>query len=179
MRSYTLFGLSLTLAFLMCIFCSGAVGQDQVSPEAKARVENATNLLAKKLGSNETVNPTEIFSLLRNQIEENPNIYGAAFAYAPVNENGTQILSAPYVYRDGDAIKEKYLPDDYNYPESQWYAEPVRLQQPVWSDPYYDDGGAGADVLMTTYSVPVFTEDKVPRLIGVLTGDLLIEKKKP
>jgi sigma-B regulation protein RsbU (phosphoserine phosphatase) len=147
------------------------------NPEAKARVENATNLLAEKLGSNESVNSTEIFSLLRNQIEENPDIYGAAFACAPLNENGTQILFAPYVYRDGEAIKEKYLPDNYDYPESQWYAEPVRLQQPVWSDPYYDDGGAGADVLMTTYSVPVFTEDKVPRLIGVLTGDLLIEKK--
>lgn len=116
MKPYTLFGLSLTLAFLICSFCPGAIGQDQVSPEAKARVENATDLLAEKLGSNETVNPAEIFSLLRNQIEGNPDIYGAAFAFAPINENGIQILSAPYVYRDGDAIKEKYLPDNYNYP---------------------------------------------------------------
>jgi len=44
MRPYTLFGLSLTLAFLLCIFCPGSVGQDQVSPEAKARVENARDL---------------------------------------------------------------------------------------------------------------------------------------
>lgn len=177
MKSYTLFSLSLALAFLICSFCCSAVGQGQVSPEAKARVENATNLLAERLTSNETINEIEIFKLLRNQVEENPDILGACFAFAPVNKNGTEILSAPYVCRDGDAIREKYLPDDYNYPESQWYAEPVRLQQPVWSDPYYDNGGAGANVLMTTYSVPIFTTDKDRRLIGVLTGDLLIEKK--
>jgi sigma-B regulation protein RsbU (phosphoserine phosphatase) len=177
MNPNTLCGFGLTLAFLLCSFCLGAIGQDQVSPEAKAKVENATNLLAERLESNGTVNPAEIFSILWNQIEENPEIYGAAFAFAPAYENGTLILSAPYVYRDGDTIKEKYLPDNYNYPASQWYAKPVELQQPAWSDPYYDNGGAGADVLMTTYSVPIFTADKVPRLIGVLTGDLLIEKK--
>jgi sigma-B regulation protein RsbU (phosphoserine phosphatase) len=177
MKPNTFCGFGLTLAILVCSFCLEAIGEDQVSPEAKAKVENATNLLAERLESNGTVNPTEIFSILRNQIEENPEIYGAAFAFAPVYENGTLILSAPYVYWDGDAIKEKYLPKDYNYPVSQWYAKPLELQQPAWSDPYYDNGGAGADVLMTTYSVPIFTTDKVPRLIGVLTGDLLIEKK--
>lgn len=177
MKPYALFSLSLALGFLIFCICSGAVGQGQVSPEAKARVENATNLLAKKLMSNETINQTEIFKLLRNQVEENPDILGACFAFAPMNEKGTEILSAPYVYRDGDVIRERYLADDYNYPESQWYAEPVRLQQPVWSDPYYDNGGAGANVLMTTYSVPIFTGEQDRKLIGVLTGDLLIEKK--
>jgi len=175
MKKTMLFGTCLALIFLIC--GSGALGQDAISPEAKARVEDATNSLAERLISNETTNLTEIYGLLCDQLRDNPDIYGAAFAFAPEEKDGRQILAAPYVYRDGDTIKQKDLPESYNYPESQWYAQPVRLMRPEWSEPYYDDGGAGANILMTTYSVPLFARDEAHRLIGVLTGDLLIKKE--
>ncbi|HWQ20273.1 MAG TPA: cache domain-containing protein [Methanotrichaceae archaeon] len=177
MRLTMQFGTGLALIFLICICCSSAFGQDAISPEAKARIENATNSLAERMISNRTTNLTEIYGLLSDQLGDNPDIFGAAFAFAPVERDGKQILAAAYVYRDGDTIRQKALPEDYNYPESQWYAEPVKQRQPEWSDPYYDDGGAGANVLMTTYSVPLFTRDEAHNLIGVLTGDLLIKKE--
>jgi hypothetical protein len=39
----------------------------------------------------------------------------------------------------------------------------------VWSEPYYDAGGGEA--WMVTYSVPVYSSRKNPRLIGVVTID--------
>jgi sigma-B regulation protein RsbU (phosphoserine phosphatase) len=80
------------------------------------------------------------------------------------------------VYREGDEIMEMDPSAICNYLESGWYTEPVRLGQPMWSEPYYDETGAGANVLMITYSVPIYTRDDEHRLIGIVTGNLLIEK---
>jgi len=52
------------------------------------------------------------------------------------------------------------------------------LGEAVWSRPYFDVGGAGEDVLLTTYSIPLF--DKTDSsLIGVLTSDLLLGTFEP
>jgi len=182
MKLTTLFCMGLALTFLICTCCTLALAQDEaaISPEAKSNVENATNSLAEEmtdlLTSSETTNMTEIYGLLRDQLRDNPDVFGAAFAFAPVEEDGKQVLAAPYVYRDGDEIIEKDPSAIYNYLESEWYTEPVRLGLPMWSEPYYDETGAGANVLMITYSVPIYTTDDAHRLLGVVTGDLLIEK---
>jgi len=107
-------------------------------------------------------------------LDENPDVFGAAFAFVPFEKESRIIEIAPYVYREDDTVVQKVLPAKYNYTSTLWYIKPVQLREPVWSEPYYDEGGAGADVLMTTYSVPVYNEDG--KLIGVLTGDLLIKK---
>ena len=44
--------------------------------------------------------------------------------------------------------------DEYNYFYKDWYLIPKTLNQPVWSEPYFDIGGG--NLLMSTYSVPIY-----------------------
>ena len=60
---------------------------------------------------------------------------------------------------------------DYDYTSMNWYTDPMALDKPMWSDPYFDRGAG--DVFMTTYSHPV--HDASGRACGVLTADLSIQ----
>ena len=60
---------------------------------------------------------------------------------------------------------------DYDYTTMQWYTDPMAIDKPLWSDPYFDRGAG--DVFMTTYSHPV--HDASGRVCGVLTADLSIQ----
>lgn len=52
-----------------------------------------------------------------------------------------------------------------------WYSVPAETGEAVWSPPYFDVGGAGESILLTTYSIPVFSGDD---LVGVVTSDILL-----
>jgi sigma-B regulation protein RsbU (phosphoserine phosphatase) len=52
-----------------------------------------------------------------------------------------------------------------------WYQIPKLLKKPCWSEPYFDEGGA--DVLMTTYSIPLY--DAQGKMFAVFTADISLE----
>lgn len=161
---------------LLCL-TSGSLADvnDRENNDTAAKIESATSSLAEELKSNATaIDPSSIYDLLEKHLDENPEVFGAAFALAPFERNGEMVRGAYYVYREGESISHKDIAESYDYVSDPWYAKPVQLGEPVWSEPYYDEAGAGADVLMTTYSVPIYDEDGT--LVGVVTGDLLIEK---
>ena len=52
-----------------------------------------------------------------------------------------------------------------------WYQIPKLLNEPYWSEPYYDHGGG--EMMMTTYSKPLYDENG--NMYAILTADLSLE----
>ena len=68
---------------------------------------------------------------------------------------------------------KKDIATELNYAtEADCYTVSIAARQAVWSEPYFDVGGAGESVLMMTYSMPLY--DTNQQLIGVLTSDFLL-----
>jgi phosphoserine phosphatase RsbU/P len=169
------------LLFTSLIIQPGSpLAADLVTPHGKVdaavvkKVEWELRALAKKLSELENKDKETIFPLLANHLWKNPDIHGAAFACAPEVKEGKEIRALPYVYRSGDKLIQKDLGDRYDYtaPEHQWYAKPVKLGRPVWSEPSFDK--SGGEVWMATYSMPVYSTGTERRLLGVVTSDVLL-----
>ena len=136
----------------------------------RATVEYALADLAMEI-KGKALKPADMPPILTKFLKENPLVYGSALAFAPTEENGKNHAAAPYVYRHGSEFKQVELPESYDYTLSEWYSVPVDQQKPVWSNPYYDDGGGG--VVMVTYSIPLYDDQN--KLTGVLTGDFKLK----
>jgi sigma-B regulation protein RsbU (phosphoserine phosphatase) len=68
------------------------------------------------------------------------------------------------------------LADSYDYFEREWFKKPLETGKPLWSDPYYDEGGG--DTLMVTYSHPFMKENLKPtkeNVKGIITADISLE----
>ncbi|MCF8366770.1 MAG: Cache 3/Cache 2 fusion domain-containing protein, partial [Bacteroidales bacterium] len=113
--------------------------------------------------------------LLRQIVENNKEIYGATLAYKPYYSDSTQKYHAPYFYRNKEKIEFLTLGNEqYDYFTQAWYQIPKELGRPVWSEPYYDEGGGG--IVMSTYSVPLYkTINGQNQFIGILTSDISLD----
>ena len=110
-----------------------------------------------------------IFGSLTNHLRKKPEILSSAFAFSP------EILcSCPFVFRNKSGFQNKDIAKEFIYANAVWYDVPVKLRKAVWSVPYFDIGKAGEDILLTTYSVPVFNHDS--KLVGVIISDLLLAR---
>lgn len=110
--------------------------------------------------------------LLRAVVKHNPEIYGATIAFEPCAFNGKTVAFAPYYYKSGEEVRYSDLAaDSYRYFDWDWYRLPKERDRPVWSEPYYDEGGG--NVVMSTYSVPFYREaDGKKKLMGIVTADI-------
>lgn len=113
-----------------------------------------------------------LLDLGRRILFSNPGIFGTAVAFEPdAFERGTKYF-APYSFRKDFAITSVNLGgEDYNYFAKDWYQLARELNRPVWTEPYYDEGGG--DTLMITYSAPF--SRRTPRgmqTAGVVTADI-------
>jgi sigma-B regulation protein RsbU (phosphoserine phosphatase) len=112
----------------------------------------------------------ELETWLRWIVTTNTEIYGSCIAFRPHGflENSTGY--APYIYRSSDGLQfEQLAKPDYNYFQWAWYREPRDAGKPLWSDPYFDEGGG--QTLMITYSVPFRRDEK---FWGIVTIDISI-----
>jgi hypothetical protein len=164
--------------------CGPAFAAEASNPHGKVdaavvkKVEWEVRTLARKFSELGKVDKETVFALLVNYLWKNPQIQGAAVAFAPETRNGKEIKSCPYVYRSGDQLIEKDLSSncDYTAPEQKWYAKAVKLGRPTWSEPYLaQSGGEG---WMTTYSIPVYAGGKERQLIAVVTSDVLMPSEQ-
>ena len=115
--------------------------------------------------------------LLTSTISNNPEIYGSAIAFQPYAFDPVAYYFAPYSYRDPDGQpKVVFLGNEqYDYFTLEWYRLPQERGRPSWSEPYFDKGGG--DIIMTTYSVPLYkTVDGRKAFQGVLTADLSLAR---
>ncbi len=111
----------------------------------------------------------DIFTLLTNHLQKNPVIIGSAFAFSPEIRS-----SCPFVLKNINGFESRDIAPEFRYTNTVWYDVPVKQRKAVWSVPYFDIGKAGEDILLTTYSVPVFNNNT--KLVGVIISDLLLAK---
>ena len=136
-------------------------------------VKSSTLLLARVIQQRE-YSKQGLNQILRDAVEVNPDILGAAIALAP-DQAGTKLGFAPYYFRkDGQLQYNSLAGSDHNYQREAWFIDPVAAGRPLWVEPYYDT--AGAEVLMTTYAVPVYREDATGQrfLYAVVTADVAL-----
>ena len=116
-----------------------------------------------------------VMRALENLVLGNSEIYGAAAAFEPHAADVSRRLFAPYFYKTDDGVGYVQLADGWtDYTTQDWYHIPRVLMGPVWSEPYYDEGGA--QIVMVTYSFPFFTGRRDdPRLTGIITADISLD----
>ena len=116
-------------------------------------------------------NPDSLGSVGRMLVRDNPVIVGSTVALVPGYDRKHPLLS-PYTFRSGDSLVTRSLATEaYDYPSKEWFTKPLELKEGYWSEPYVDEGGG--DMLMTTYSVPIF--DEKGNSAAVLTGDISLD----
>jgi phosphoserine phosphatase RsbU/P len=117
-------------------------------------------------------NEDELLHLMKVIVNSNPEIYGSTISFEPYKFNGASLFFAPYYYKDKEKLKLIYLGnDEYDYFNMDWYRLPKELGHPVWTEPYFDEGGG--EILMSTYSVPFYKEtDTGKEFMGVITADI-------
>jgi len=137
-------------------------------------LENGAETLASVM---ETVHPPldKLREVIPAFVRNNPRIYGSTIAFEPGVYDPSIGEYSPYYYREGDELSYADLADpDYRYLEWDWYRRPAALGRPVWTEPYYDEGGG--NIIMSIYSVPFFREvEGERRVAGVVTADISLE----
>ena len=114
----------------------------------------------------------ELIDVLQSLVENNPEVYGGAIAFEPYAYDRNALCFAPYFCKCGGKTEFTYLGgDSYKYFYMDWYQIPKELNQPVWTEPYYGEGGG--NILMSTYSVPFYRSVLGERkFTGVVTADI-------
>ncbi len=137
-------------------------------------VEKVPENIAKLL-ENISYSEKDLIEILHTMVDSNPEIYGATIAFEPYMFDKKLKYFAPYVYKSSGNLKSTSLgTDTYNYHNSEWYTRPKSLSHSIWSEPYYDEGGG--NVVMSTFSVPIFKEINGERkIIGIITSDISLE----
>jgi sigma-B regulation protein RsbU (phosphoserine phosphatase) len=113
-----------------------------------------------------------LIELLTVSLQNKPEIFGNSVAFAPYSFYPDREGFAPYCYRTPEGIQFKNLGDDsYKYFNWPWYSLARDKGKPVWTEPYFDEGGG--DILMSTFAFPFYKSDSLNRVFqGVVTADL-------
>lgn len=139
-----------------------------------AVLEESTELLAEVIASGDYSEP-ELRALLWEAVDEREDLFGAAVALHPRFARDPAIGFAPYYfYRDGK-LDFRDLAQAYDYLKSSWFQDAASAATPIWTEPYFDQGGG--DVTMVTYAVPMFREIEGNDVFyGVVTADIALNE---
>ena len=107
--------------------------------------------------------------LLRSNVRDTAGVFGAAVAFEPGAFDTEHDRFARYVYRAADATLTS-TDITYDYARWDWYLLPKLLDQPAWTDPYFDEGAG--DILMCTYAAPFYRN---ATFRGVVTVDISLD----
>jgi len=135
-------------------------------------VATSANSLASVVAKADISEP-QIQDSIRAFLKINPDIYGMTVALEPHILHRDIGEFSPYYYREGDDLGYANLAaEDYRYLMWDWYNQPKATGSPVWTEPYYDEGGGNA--LMTTYATPLNLGGE-KRFAGVTTADISLD----
>lgn len=119
------------------------------------------------------ITETQIHQTIKAIVNTSDSIFGMTVALEP------QVLIkslgdySPYYYGEKKNLSFSDLSkNNYNYKNKPWYSEAKQLNKPVWSPPYFDEGGG--NVLMITYSTPIYLPDG-KTFAGIATADIRLE----
>ena len=140
---------------------------DNVLSSVETAINNLSWLVMENLG-----NPDYMYTLTEMVLRGNPHVYGSAIAFEPYYYREKGLFWSPFSYRkDGKILNKQLGTVDYDYHFMDWYQIPKLLGKPYWSEPYHDEGGA--DVIMSTYSCPLYDNDG--KLFAVFTADISLQ----
>jgi len=115
---------------------------------------------------------------IRRTVEGHDEVFGSAVAFLPHMFKPDIEKFAPYFFRTKAGVEFEQLgKDSYNYFSKSWFRVPVNLRTPVWTDPYFDEGGG--NVPMITYACPMFDkkkENSKEHMRAVVTADISLEQ---
>ncbi|MDY0189235.1 MAG: SpoIIE family protein phosphatase [Desulfuromonas sp.] len=137
-------------------------------------VEQAAHNIALAM-EDSSLTSQEISSLTRRVVESNRDVFGMAIAFEPYGFAYDQLIFAPYSYRSAGKVKSiMFGSPTQHYFYLDWYQLCKELEQPVWTEPYFDTDGSKA--LMVTYSVPFYRSAKgIKYFAGVVTVDITLD----
>lgn len=138
---------------------------DAVLKAVEIAVENTAWLVPHRLSS-----PDFMYDITEYLLQNNDFIFGSAVSFEPDYFASQGHYFSPYSYRDekGEIQSKQLGNDSYDYHYMDWYQIPKLLNNAYWSEPYFDHGGG--EVMMTTYSKPLY--DKDGKLYAIISADL-------
>ncbi len=132
-------------------------------------VSSNADALAAVIASSD-VTERQIHQTIKAFLNTNMAIFGMTVALEPQTLISSIGDFSPYFYRKDNSIAFSDLASsNYQYKKWAWYSEPKKLNTAVWSEPYLDEGGG--NVLMTTYSTPIYLADG-KTFAGIATADI-------
>ena len=135
-------------------------------------VATSANSLASVV-STPDITDKQIHQNIKAFINNNASIFGMAVALEPHTLISTTGHYSPYYYRVENTLSYSNLAEkNYNYQVRPWYSKPKTLNAPLWSEPYFDEGGG--ETLMITYSAPIYQPDKTT-FAGIATADIQLQ----
>ena len=119
------------------------------------------------------INEEQIKGSIRALMKTNQDIFGMTVALEPHVLHQDIGEFSPYFFRDNGGVGYADLAaEDYRYLLWDWYNLPKATSRPVWTEPYYDEGGGNA--LMTTYATPLKRRND-GLFAGVATADIALD----
>lgn len=183
---------SIWIIFIVIFYTTQKYTRDIVFKNLKINAENLTKStvarIEKVLGSiqrvpdnynwmfeQENLDETGVKKLLRMILENNREIIGAGIAYRPYYHDPATKYYSFYFYRSFGAIKFKNLGGEhYDYYLMDWYQIPKELDKAMWSEPYFDEGGANR--VVSTYSIPIYSGTGAQReFVGIFAIDISLD----
>lgn len=126
--------------------------------------------------------PDSIFSITRQVVKNNSEVFGCAIAFEPNYFPSKGAHFAPYSYMKGDSVVTTLIGNNYDYYQKNWYKLSKERNQSRWTRPYHEL--SSANIITSTYSVPL--RDSKDQIIGIFSVDLslnwlteLIDSIKP
>jgi len=119
--------------------------------------------------------PAEIEKLLRLAVETNKEVFNAAVAFEPDYKGPAKGYSTISAFKRNDKVlTDKRDRTNSDYQIKDWYLIPKELDKPLWSEPYFDEGGG--NIIMSTYSVPIYANSKgMRRMIGIVCASISLD----
>jgi class 3 adenylate cyclase len=180
-----------SLVFTLVLAYSYAYSRKLILQEAESNARNLTLSVARRIEQEfravekvprnlaallETtrVDREALQALLLRAVEDNSEVFGAAVGFEPRTfDPAVEEYSVYWCRSEGGMKFVELSAGGYRYRHHDWYQIAQELAVPYWSQPYFDEGGG--NVLMTTYSYPLFDKGirgSVRRVKGVITADV-------
>jgi len=138
-----------------------------------AGVEKVPRYLALSL-ENHHYSRDDLLQTVEDILNTNPDIFGASVAFEPFAFHPQSRYFAPYKFRKKNGFGLLPPEKEFQYFLRDWYLIPKELGRPVWSEPYFSEGGG--NVIMSTYSLPFYrTINGEKQFNGVVEVDIALD----
>lgn len=150
---------------------TAAVKVDQLMYGVETAVGNSVWTIYEHLND-----PDYMYRITHELVRNNEYIVGSTVAFEPDYYKAKGHFFAPYTCESGKGQFKSFQLGTFGgdgqapniYYDQDWYVSAKRAGRSIWSEPYFDEGGA--KILMSTYSVPL--KDEKGKVFAIFTADL-------